>query len=64
MGDICAIVYCLERTLCDELSAHLSRNGISCAGNLISYESFLPLSTLTPMPHTLFLVHIQLTMPG
>ncbi|KAK0603270.1 hypothetical protein LWI29_003257 [Acer saccharum] len=30
-GDICAIVYCLERTLCDELSAHLSKNGILCA---------------------------------
>lgn len=33
MGDICAIVYCLERTTCDELSAHLSKSGISCAGN-------------------------------
>ncbi|XP_068343544.1 ATP-dependent DNA helicase Q-like 3 [Pyrus communis] len=30
-GDVCAIVYCLERTMCDELSAHLSRSGISCA---------------------------------
>ncbi|XVF15987.1 hypothetical protein REPUB_Repub09cG0203400 [Reevesia pubescens] len=32
-GDVCAIVYCLERTTCDDLSTHLSRNGISCAGN-------------------------------
>ncbi|KAI9394535.1 hypothetical protein POPTR_005G107400v4 [Populus trichocarpa] len=30
-GDICAIVYCLERTTCDGLSAHLSKNGISSA---------------------------------
>ncbi|KAM2099292.1 hypothetical protein FF1_026615 [Malus domestica] len=30
-GDVCAIVYCLERTMCDELSAHLSQSGISCA---------------------------------
>ncbi|VVA10208.1 PREDICTED: ATP-dependent DNA helicase [Prunus dulcis] len=30
-GDVCAIVYCLERTMCDDLSAHLSKNGISCA---------------------------------
>ncbi|KAL4329143.1 hypothetical protein HN51_036138 [Arachis hypogaea] len=30
-GDVCAIVYCLERSMCDELSAHLSQNGISCA---------------------------------
>lgn len=32
-GSICAIVYCLERTACDDLAAHLSKNGISCAGN-------------------------------
>ncbi|KAJ1437119.1 P-loop containing nucleoside triphosphate hydrolase [Sesbania bispinosa] len=30
-GDVCAIVYCLERSMCDELSAHLSQRGISCA---------------------------------
>ncbi|KAK9275124.1 hypothetical protein L1049_022383 [Liquidambar formosana] len=30
-GDVCAIVYCLERTTCDDLSAHLSKDGISCA---------------------------------
>ncbi|KAF3439702.1 hypothetical protein FNV43_RR17980 [Rhamnella rubrinervis] len=30
-GDVCAIIYCLERTACDDLSAHLSKNGISCA---------------------------------
>lgn len=31
-GDVCAIVYCLERTACDDLSAHLSKFGISSAG--------------------------------
>ncbi|XP_041005568.1 ATP-dependent DNA helicase Q-like 3 isoform X1 [Juglans microcarpa x Juglans regia] len=30
-GDVCAIVYCLERTTCDDLSAHLSKTGISSA---------------------------------
>ncbi|XP_017982862.1 PREDICTED: ATP-dependent DNA helicase Q-like 3 isoform X2 [Theobroma cacao] len=30
-GDVCGIVYCLERATCDDLSTHLSRNGISCA---------------------------------
>ncbi|KAM7260883.1 hypothetical protein ACFE04_026358 [Oxalis oulophora] len=30
-GDVCGIVYCLERQACDDLSAHLSKNGISCA---------------------------------
>ncbi|KAL5716190.1 DNA helicase [Ranunculus cassubicifolius] len=30
-GDTCSIVYCLERTTCDYLSAHLISNGISCA---------------------------------
>ncbi|PON54304.1 DNA helicase, ATP-dependent [Trema orientale] len=30
-GDVCAIVYCLERTTCDDLSAHLSQIGISSA---------------------------------
>lgn len=30
-GNVCAIVYCLERTTCDSLSVHLSNSGISCA---------------------------------
>ncbi|XP_038702652.1 ATP-dependent DNA helicase Q-like 3 [Tripterygium wilfordii] len=30
-GDVCGIVYCLERTACDDLSVHLCKNGISCA---------------------------------
>lgn len=30
-GNVCAIVYCLERTACDNLAAHLCSNGISCA---------------------------------
>ncbi|TKY72880.1 ATP-dependent DNA helicase Q 3 [Spatholobus suberectus] len=31
LGDVCAIVYCLERSMCDDLSANLSQSGISCA---------------------------------
>ncbi|KAI6679753.1 hypothetical protein NL676_033634 [Syzygium grande] len=30
-GAVCSIIYCLERTMCDNLSAYLSGNGISCA---------------------------------
>ncbi|KAL0798491.1 hypothetical protein Bca101_053666 [Brassica carinata] len=30
-GKICAIIYCLERTTCDDLSLHLSSTGISSA---------------------------------
>ncbi|ESQ53519.1 hypothetical protein EUTSA_v10024545mg [Eutrema salsugineum] len=30
-GNICAIIYCLERTTCDDLSVHLSSSGISSA---------------------------------
>ncbi|GAV78575.1 DEAD domain-containing protein/Helicase_C domain-containing protein [Cephalotus follicularis] len=30
-GVVCAIVYCLERSTCDDLSTHLSKNAISCA---------------------------------
>jgi len=37
MGDVCAIIYCLERSMCDDLSAHLSQRGISCAGNIFMY---------------------------
>ncbi|GJW23572.1 ATP-dependent DNA helicase Q-like 3 isoform X1 [Tanacetum coccineum] len=29
-GDVCGIVYCLERATCDDLASHLSQNGISC----------------------------------
>lgn len=32
-GDVCGIVYCLERTTCDDLASHLSKYGFSCAGN-------------------------------
>ncbi|GER36184.1 ATP-dependent DNA helicase Q1 [Striga asiatica] len=31
-GNICAIIYCLERAACDELAVHLSKHGISSAG--------------------------------
>lgn len=34
-GEVCGIVYCLERSMCDDLSAHLSQSGISCAGNIL-----------------------------
>ncbi|KAI4335195.1 hypothetical protein L6164_013865 [Bauhinia variegata] len=30
-GNVCAIVYCLERSTCDDLSAYLSQTGISCS---------------------------------
>ncbi|XP_048133058.1 ATP-dependent DNA helicase Q-like 3 isoform X4 [Rhodamnia argentea] len=30
-GAVCSIIYCLERAMCDNLSAYLSENGISCA---------------------------------
>ncbi|XP_021750141.1 ATP-dependent DNA helicase Q-like 3 isoform X1 [Chenopodium quinoa] len=30
-GDVCGIIYCLERSACDALAVHLSSNGISCA---------------------------------
>jgi len=40
-GNICAIIYCLERTTCDDLSVHLSSIGISSAGK---NSSHLPLS--------------------
>ena len=31
-GNVCAIVYCLERTACDDLALHLSAQGIPCSG--------------------------------
>lgn len=31
-GNVCAIVYCLERTACDDLAVHLSAQGIPCSG--------------------------------
>ncbi|TVU28898.1 hypothetical protein EJB05_20436, partial [Eragrostis curvula] len=30
-GNVCSIIYCLERAACDDLSMHLSQNGISSA---------------------------------
>ncbi|XP_047944090.1 ATP-dependent DNA helicase Q-like 3 isoform X2 [Salvia hispanica] len=30
-GNVCAIVYCLERTACDDLALHLSAQGIPCS---------------------------------
>ena len=34
-GNVCSIIYCLERASCDDLTMHLSQQGISCAGRLI-----------------------------
>ncbi|KAL8503170.1 hypothetical protein ACS0TY_022060 [Phlomoides rotata] len=45
-GKICAIVYCLERTTCDDLAAHLSQNGISCAAYHAGLNSKLRSSVL------------------
>ncbi|PSS20763.1 ATP-dependent DNA helicase Q-like [Actinidia chinensis var. chinensis] len=45
-GDICAIVYCLERTTCDDLAMHLSNNGISCAAYHAGLNSKLRSSVL------------------
>lgn len=30
-GNVCSIIYCLERAACDDLSMHLSQQGVSCA---------------------------------
>ncbi|XP_043720318.1 ATP-dependent DNA helicase Q-like 3 [Telopea speciosissima] len=45
-GDVCSIVYCLERTTCDYLSAHLSKNGFSCAAYHAGLNSKLRSSVL------------------
>ncbi|PIN22205.1 ATP-dependent DNA helicase [Handroanthus impetiginosus] len=45
-GNICAIVYCLERTTCDDLAIHLSKNGISCAAYHAGLNSALRSSVL------------------
>ncbi|XP_057501429.1 ATP-dependent DNA helicase Q-like 3 [Actinidia eriantha] len=45
-GDVCAIVYCLERTTCDDLAMHLSNNGISCAAYHAGLNSKLRSSVL------------------
>ncbi|OMO55746.1 hypothetical protein CCACVL1_27045 [Corchorus capsularis] len=45
-GDVCGIVYCLERATCDDLSSHLSRNGIPCATYHAGLENKLRSSVL------------------
>uniref|UniRef100_A0A7N0UWE2 ATP-dependent DNA helicase n=2 Tax=Kalanchoe fedtschenkoi TaxID=63787 RepID=A0A7N0UWE2_KALFE len=45
-GDVCAIVYCLERTTCEELSIHLSKSGISSAAYHAGLNSKLRTSVL------------------
>ncbi|KAF8401132.1 hypothetical protein HHK36_014436 [Tetracentron sinense] len=45
-GDVGVIVYCLERTMCDDLSARLSKNGISCAAYHAGLNSKLRSSVL------------------
>lgn len=34
----CSIIYCLERASCDDLSAYLSKNGISSAGKSLGFK--------------------------
>ncbi|CAI9766571.1 unnamed protein product [Fraxinus pennsylvanica] len=45
-GNICAIVYCLERKTSDDLAAHLSKNGISCSAYHAGLNSKLRSSVL------------------
>ncbi|KAA8523341.1 hypothetical protein F0562_009764 [Nyssa sinensis] len=45
-GHVCAIVYCLERTTCDDLAAHLLKSGISCAAYHAGLNSKLRSSVL------------------
>ncbi|KAI5674241.1 hypothetical protein M9H77_14605 [Catharanthus roseus] len=45
-GDVCAIVYCLERTACDDLASHLSKNGVACAAYHAGLNSKLRSSVL------------------
>ncbi|KAL3625381.1 hypothetical protein CASFOL_030835 [Castilleja foliolosa] len=45
-GNNCAIVYCLERSACDEMALHLSNNGISCAAYHAGLNSKLRSSVL------------------
>nr|XP_027068272.1 ATP-dependent DNA helicase Q-like 3 isoform X1 [Coffea arabica] len=45
-GDICGIVYCLERTTCDDLASHLSKHGVTCAAYHAGLNSKLRSSIL------------------
>ncbi|CAM8987532.1 unnamed protein product [Rhodiola kirilowii] len=45
-GDVCAIVYCLERATCEAVSTHLSRNGISSSAYHAGLNSKLRTSVL------------------
>ncbi|KAL6496543.1 hypothetical protein OROGR_029801 [Orobanche gracilis] len=45
-GNNSAIVYCLERSACDDLAVHLSKNGISCAAYHAGLNSKLRSSVL------------------
>ncbi|KAL2532700.1 ATP-dependent DNA helicase Q-like 3 [Abeliophyllum distichum] len=45
-GNVCAIVYCLERKASDDLAAHLSKNGISCSAYHAGLNSKLRSSVL------------------
>lgn len=31
-GNVCSIIYCLERSTCDDLNRHLDKQGIPSAG--------------------------------
>nr|GEV11094.1 ATP-dependent DNA helicase Q-like 3 isoform X1 [Tanacetum cinerariifolium] len=45
-GDVCGIVYCLERATCDDLASHLSQNGISCTAYHAGLDNKLRTSVL------------------
>ncbi|CAA3019354.1 atp-dependent dna helicase q-like 3 [Olea europaea subsp. europaea] len=45
-GNVCAIVYCLERKTSDDLAAYLSKNGISCSAYHAGLNSKLRSSVL------------------
>lgn len=60
-GNVCAIIYCLERTACDDLAAHLSKNGISCAGKWMFLLIPSNLSCLNVYSLTCFLVFVVLS---
>lgn len=43
-GTVCSIIYCLERSACDALSAYLLKDGFRCGGKHHMYILFLVFS--------------------
>lgn len=61
-GNVCAIVYCLERTTCDDLATHLSKIGINCAGNWMFPFLLLNFGSKMIIPDTLkFLLALSIS---